>query len=213
MASKRRGGGAFRPPELKGTLGTLLRTAWQQAGGVREVLERGARQGRERLDGLRTDRRRQDLLAELGEVVLELIRRGEIDVGELPEAHEIVHELEHLDAGTDHDHHHHHDHDVATPPSRGRFDTRGREDDGTVASGARWSPPRPAAAQRVWRPPGTDDAPPSEVAAKPPRTIDRSVPMPKQPPKKGGITFDEDDEDLADYMHPDDVPPKGSTED
>jgi hypothetical protein len=28
--------------------------------------------------------------------------------------------------------------------------------------------------------------------------------------RKGGISFEEDDDDLADYMHPDDVPPKPS---
>ena len=40
-----------------------------------------------------------------------------------------------------------------------------------------------------------------------------AVPIPghKDPTRKGGISFEEDD-DLADYMHPDDVPPKGSTD-
>ena len=79
MAGKRRSGG-FRPPELRGTLGTLLRTALQQAGGVRDALERGAREGRSRLDNFRADRQRTDALAELGELVLELIRAGEIDL-------------------------------------------------------------------------------------------------------------------------------------
>src|SRR5215470_9516376 len=74
MASKRRGG--FRPPELRGTLGTLLRTT---TGVVRDALERGAREGRARLDDVRLSRRRQDALADLGELVLSLIRRGEID--------------------------------------------------------------------------------------------------------------------------------------
>ena len=84
MARQRRGG--FRPPELRGTLGTLLRTTLAQAGAVREVLERGAREGRSRLDGVLANRRRQDAIAELGEIVLDLIRRGEIDLGELPES-------------------------------------------------------------------------------------------------------------------------------
>src|SRR3954469_3490720 len=92
MASKRRGG--FRPPELRGTLGTLLRTT---TGVVRDALERGAREGRARLDSARASRRRHDALADLGELVLDLIRRGEIDLGELPEARDLVRELDDLD--------------------------------------------------------------------------------------------------------------------
>lgn len=203
MAPKRRGGGGgFRPPELKGTLGTLLRTALQQAGGVRDALERGARQGKSRLDEMRSDRRRQDALAELGEIVLDLIRRGEIDLGELPEARELIRHLDELDAEAEGS-----EDDVASAPVRRRFDDRGaasprrdsRADDGTVGSGARWSPPRTAAPARVWRPPA-DEAP--EAAAKPSRIPS----LPKDPHRKGGISFEDDD--LADYMHPDDVPPK-----
>src|SRR5258705_1993657 len=95
MARQRRGG--FRPPELRGTLGTLLRTTWEQAGVVRDALERGAREGRSRLDEARANRRRLDALAELGELVLDLIRRGEIDLGELPEAKDLVRRLDELD--------------------------------------------------------------------------------------------------------------------
>ena len=171
MARQRRGGG-FRPPELRGTLGTLLRT-------TREVLERGAREGRERLDEALASRRRDADLAELGEIVLELIRRGEIDLAELPEVREVVSRLDELDeepAGSR----------PSRPPpvaaagsSRDRFDRRAPSrspklaEDGTVSS-------------RTWKPPA-----------------------PATPPRPGGITFDADD-DLADYMHPDDVPPKGS---
>lgn len=227
MASKRRGGG-FRPPELRGTLGTLLRTAWQQAGGVRDALERGARSGRERLNDYRADRRRTDLLAELGEIVLDLIRRGEIDPEELPEIRDLVAHLDELDAEAEAADE---DQEELPPPSiRRRFDDRGPrhaagpaprgrgrpadDEDGTVASGARWSPPRPPAAQRVWRPPadvtaaagaGAEEADPE---ATPPA---RRPVMPPHPHRKGGITFE--DEDLADYMHPDDVPPKGTGDD
>src|SRR5712675_1388245 len=88
MASKRRGG--FRPPELRGTLGTLLRTT---TGVVRDARERRAR-----LDDARASRRRTDALAELGELVLDLIRRGEIDLAELPEARDLVRQLDQFDA-------------------------------------------------------------------------------------------------------------------
>src|SRR5689334_14465971 len=102
MASKRRGG-SFRPPELRGTLGTLLRTTLQRAGVVRDAIARGASEGRSRLDDARAHRRRHDTLAELGELVLDLIRRGEIDLDELPEARDLVRHLDEVDAGEDRD--------------------------------------------------------------------------------------------------------------
>jgi hypothetical protein len=209
---KGRGGGGFRPPELRGTLGTLLRTTLQQAGAVRDaargVLERGAREGRSRLDEARTNRRRQDALAELGEVVLQLIRDGEIDVAELPEAAEIVRHLDDLDDGVPASEA---DDDTVSPPSRRRFDDRGG-DDGTVSSGARSSPPPPRAAApaRVWRPPSTD--PRDRIRDETP-TIPPPTRRPRDPARKGGIRFDAPDDpdaDLAEYMHPDDVPPKPS---
>ena len=215
MARKGRSGGGFRPPELRGTLGTLINTALSQAGVVRDALERGAREGRSRLDEVRTNRRRNDALAELGELVLDLIRKGEIDLGELPEAKQLVRTLDELDGDDSGD-----DEDlaeVARPSSRKRFDDR---DDGTVssssspASAARpWAPRKPSAPQRVWRPqinnptpaPTPDEAPP--VSSSSPREPRR---LPNNPARKGGIAFD--DEDLAEYMHPDDVPPKPSSD-
>jgi hypothetical protein len=222
MASKRRGG--FGPPELRGTLGTLLRTT---TGVVRDALERGAREGRARLDDVRTSRRRQDALGELGELVLDLIRRGEIDLTELPEARDLVRQLDEFDHGPA---------EEPEPPraiSRRRFDDRAvpavRDDrgDGTVASGAavrstrptapgRPLPPEPAAAppstrtttrpiRDSWRPNLEDDVPTLAEVPAAKRTL------PRDPGRKGGISFDDDD--LEEYMHPDDVPPKGSPRD
>ena len=215
MAQKRRGGGrggAFRPPELKGTLGTLLRTTLHQAGVVADAARDALGQGRAKLDDARQARRRQDALAELGEVVLDLIRRGEIDVSELPEARDALRKLEGFDEDGDDDEARELD-EVATAPSRSRFDTRARakDDDGTV--GSSWRPPKPAKPlERVWRPPvaKTPDGDPDEPAAPPQRAKSGAiVPGAK---KKGGISFEDDDEDLASYMHPDDVPPKPTPE-
>ena len=202
MAGKRRSSG-FRPPELRGTLGTLINTALSQAGVVRDAIERGAREGRSRLEDVRTTRKRNDALAELGEIVLELIRKGEIDLGELPEAKQLVRYLDELDGddrGDDEDLD-----EVVRPPSRKRFDDR---DDGTVSSSARpWAPRKPSAPQRVWRPVDDEPAPEPPPTAAAPREPRR---LPNNPARKGGIAFD--DEDLADYMHPDDVPPKPSSD-
>jgi hypothetical protein len=240
MARQRRGGSGssgssgstFRTPELRGTLGTLLRTTLQQAGTIRDAIERGAREGRSRLDEARTARRRIDALAELGEIVLDLIRRDEIDLSELPEAADIVRYLDELDADA-HSDHDDDDERFAKPPTRSRFDARGRpttssrsarpsrppaiepeRDDGTVSSSSSFpSSTRPAAsAQRVWRPPIDDDDTDSDadVDTKDPAPQRRSPAFTRDPNRKGGIRFDddEDDSDLADYMHPDDVPPK-----
>lgn len=208
MASKRRGGG-FRPPELRGTLGTLLRTT---TGVVRDAIERGAREGRARLDDVRANRRRHDALADLGEVVLDLIRRGEIDLSELPEARDLVRQLDELDAEES---------EEVEPPRpriRRRFDDRDTTDDGTVSAMRNTKPTvpdRPARAKnattpyvptpsraptkplKVWRPPRDEDSLGPDIPALPKR----------DPHRKGGISFDSD-ADLADYMHPDDVPPK-----
>ena len=62
-------------------------------------------------------------------------------------------------------------------------------------------PSRPA----IPKPP-SKRASPDEQPTAPERPSNR-----KDPARKGGIHFD-DDEDLAEYMHPDDVPPKGTPE-
>ena len=222
MASKRRGG--FRPPELRGTLGTILRTT---TGVVRDAIERGTREGRARLDDARASRRRHDALAELGDLVLDLIRRGEIDLAELPEARDLVRQLDELDAEAE----------AAADPepkpklpraaTRSRFDDRPKPDaarDGTVASGAAARAMRPTTPgharpetpstraptkpmKGVWRPEVAD--PPAPAADNPaPR---RATLLPHDPQRKGGISFDDDD--LNEYMHPDDVPPKGPPRD
>lgn len=246
MATKRRGG--FRPPELRGTLGTLIRTT---TGVVRDAIERGTREGRARLDDVRTSRRRQDALAELGELVLDLIRRGEIDLAELPEAHDLVRQLDELDA----------DEPEPAPPPRAslrrRFDDRphrfanggdrpsrfadrddGRPrrftggDDGTVSSGAadrfarpgsdrpkHLEPPSARAPTRpmktVWPPPSDNDLTSAAAASVPAgpaaRPDPQRPPLPTDPHRKGGISFDDDD--LSDYMHPDDVPPRAAPTD
>jgi hypothetical protein len=152
MAGSRRGRskGGFPGAELRDTLGTLFRSALGQAGVVRTVLERGAREGRARLDDARAERQRTDALVELGEAVLAAVRRGDlVDLEDLPEIAHAVAALDDLDARLEE----HHDdrrrrdrhpevsshHDVITPPRRSRDSRdeppwqRVRDDDGDVA--------------------------------------------------------------------------------
>ncbi|MBP6628898.1 MAG: hypothetical protein KA297_05665 [Kofleriaceae bacterium] len=223
MAGPRRRGSSFSPPELRGTLGTLVRTTLAQAGVVRDVLERGAREGRARWDDVRADRQRRDLLAELGQRVLERVQDGALD--ELADDPDIAPIIDDLLA------------EAAPPPPRRAGPARGRAparageravarpgqgggargrdvgagddaaddaddaDDGTV-SARDWRPPPARAAGAVWRPPVDEELAPGSTAA----TL-AATEAPPPPPRRGGIDFD-DDGDLADYMHPDDVPPR-----
>src|SRR5262245_682439 len=179
MASKRRGGSG--PPELRGTLGTLLRTT---TGVVRDALERGAREGRARLDDARASRRRNDTLADLGELVLDLIRRGEIDLAELPEARDLVRQLDELDAEpeqppppprpTSRRRHHARPRDDRPRDARPRPSrpgpTTSADDDGTVSSGLADRPMRPTLPAR----PKHADSASSRSATKPMKGLYRS---------------------------------------
>jgi hypothetical protein len=188
----------FAPPELRGALGSILRTTLAQASAVRDALERGAREGRARLDDARIEKRRTEALADLGEVVLSLVRRGKLP--ELEEHPQIADAIAAVDELEPREPRERDRGEWVAPQERSRFD-RGRRnvvpvddaeiEDGTVTSSAGWTPPR-APQARVWRPP--------------------------TPSRGGGITFAEepptddsaggDEDDLAEYMHPDDVPPR-----
>src|SRR5579862_8963169 len=151
MARSRRGRGlgSLSGGEIRGTLGTLLRTTLAQAGAVKDALERGAREGRARLDDARIGRRHEEALAELGAIVLEQVRKGELaDLEEIREIADAIATIEELEARMEGER--------EPAPSRRTRDMapRRREpaDDGTVSSGA-WSPPRPTSGSvRVWRP-------------------------------------------------------------
>ncbi len=209
----------------RGTLGTLLRTTLAQAGVVRDVLERGAREGRARLDDARRVRRRDQALIRLGEAVLEATRTGAEETQglfELPDVADALAELDGLDAGAEEPLSDSGDGDdddrgearssVWIPPGiRERFDRRPprpppieprTDEDGTVSSKT-WKPPAP-------RPAAEPPAPKERVR----KTLEEPGARVQEqaPARKGGIQFtrddDDHDEDLAQYMHPDDVPPK-----
>jgi hypothetical protein len=109
--------------DFSGTLSSLLRTTLAQAGAMREVLERGARSGRARLDEVLSDRKRSAALADLGEIVLELVRQGEIDLEELPEIRQAIETLDRIDGDGDGDG----DDESAAAPL-GRDDFRARDE-------------------------------------------------------------------------------------
>lgn len=230
--------------DLTETLGSLLRSTLEQAGVVREVLERGARTGRARLDEARAGRRRSTALAELGEIVLELVRAGEVEIEELPEIAEVVAELDRIDAdadggGDDRGGRADWARSRRAMPSAARHDeTAWRDDRGRpgLASDApaarptvdRRTEPRAPTRERVWRPQNaalvlppqraSRDSAPESLAARLRREADGTIASLRQATPepavddrqsahgnapRGGISFDDD---LQDYMHPDDVP-------
>ncbi len=245
MKRTRRGlGGA----ELSETLGSLLRSTIEQAGVVRDVLERGARTGRARIDEARAERRRSTALAELGEIVLELVRSGEVELSELPEIGDVVAELDRIDADGEGDGESLRD---RAPASRAQWQ-RSRDDQAewhTERSRSVTAPARPpmerrtearapvpaAGRERVWRPDAStpimaptnrDRSPrvtqPESLAARVRREADGTISALRHAghepatdaaheerqlsygnAPRGGISFDDD---LQDYMHPDDVP-------
>ncbi len=116
---------AFTPAELRGTLGTLLKNTLAQAGVVRDVLERGAREGRARLEDVRHDRKLHDALATLGERVLERFRQGELpELADDPDIADAIAAIEEFE-------------EPAPPPRRGR----GRGDERSVEPDVDWIEP------------------------------------------------------------------------
>jgi hypothetical protein len=191
-----------RPPDLRGSLGSLVQSALEQVGVVREVVERGAQAQRTRLDALKLERRRRDAMAQLGEVIYNLAMRGRL--GELADDPDVRAQLEDIDTL---------DQRIDAAESRGASGFRANA--GVPASTARRKS-RAAKAERepmrVWRP-----VPPfaaGEAHAHPDDDLDDDP----RPPSRDdavsalrgrGISFNDrwDDDDLEDYMHEDDVPP------
>jgi hypothetical protein len=181
------------PPELKGTLGTLLRTTINQLGAFTDVARRSALTQKQRLDTALLERRRREALADLGEVLYQLLKSGEIELDELPElvqAAEEIEELERRIAEAE-----------AESTSRTRRPVRiARTERGSAPARSREPDPaarardsRATTPERIWRP--------ADLKPKSPR-----------PAKDGGggITFVEDDEpaaeDLEEFMNDADVP-------
>jgi hypothetical protein len=189
-----------------------LRTTLAQAGVVREVLERGAREGRARLDDARRVRRRDQALIRLGEAVLEAVRAGEAqDLFDLPDVADALAEIDGLDAGAE---------DAPADDAEDAEEDRGSGRAVWVPPGIRdrfdRRPPRPPPIEPREAKEVDDDGTVSSKATVRSRTIARKpaeepgARFAERTPRKGGIQFsrDDDDEDLASYMHPDDVPPK-----
>jgi hypothetical protein len=169
-----------------------------------DVARRSARSQKQRLDGALLERRRREVLAELGDRLYQLVQDQEIELDELPELVRWVEEVEELDRRIA-------EAEAGERPRRPVVLTRaaraGRRADGQAPEEV-----------RVWRPPledppaGLENAPAGPAA--PP---DRSPPGPAEVEEgAGGIVFLDDDvsaagggseeDELSPYMNDDDVP-------
>jgi hypothetical protein len=209
MAGSRRGGG---PPDIKGTLGTLLRTTLHQVGVVKDAVLEQAQSQRRVIDGALLERRRRDALAALGEAVYQRAVAGEL--AGLEDDRDLA---AHLDEIAELDR---------------RIDEAG-DGAGNAVSSAQWAAgpgrqrfhrPNPDREVRVWRPSldDLDDDGTVSSGARPGPPAARAEAVPADEPtgrrrrrdrdpggRRGGIAFVTDpvepDDDLEAYMHPDDV--------
>ena len=212
MASGRRGG----PPDLKSTLGSLLRTTLDQASAVRDVVEQQTRSRGGLLDQALTHRKRTAAFAKLGEQIYRMAGRGEL--GELvmdPEIGMLLGELEGLEDD---------DFDPGFRPESSDREAVSSADYAARSQHSRGDEPG-AGEYRVWRPSlsdetaiiDTDDEEPLEEPAIETKGPARPSRMPRRSAIRqgGGIRFadkgpnpddPESDDDLESYMHDDDVP-------
>jgi hypothetical protein len=221
-----------RPPDLRQTLGTLMQTALEQVGVVREVVEREAQAQLSRLDLVKLQRQRRNALAELGEAVYDLAVQGKL--GELSEAvRECLAAIDAVDQ---------------------QLEGAGRPGDRGFAANSGWRRPPKSPARRddapigVWRPVPPFAAPdqqsggkggPDQASAPRPsgershhssghesslarRSTGGRAPAGSEPAQGGAAVADEprprpgrairfddnwdDDDDLEEYMHENDVP-------
>jgi hypothetical protein len=228
MARGRRGGG---PPDLKGTLGTLLRSTLHQVGVVKDAALRGAEAQRVWLDGALLQRKHRDALARLGAEIYERVLSGQLrDLEGDPAVADSIAEIEELEVRMQ---------EAAERARESASRAHGAARRAASSFAARAGFPDSGLGRRregadddgelrVWRPvvPDDDDGTvsalaemqdePETVRIRPPRRRGRSRPA-RARRGAGGIEFVDDplvddDDDLADYMHPDDVPDVGDDE-
>ena len=188
------------PPDLKGTLGTLLRTTINQVGAFTDVARRSALTQKQRLDGALLERRRREALADLGEVLYQLLKSGEIELDELPELVQAADEIEELERRIAEA-----EAEGARPrrPVRLTRTERASPADRAAEEARRERDARPT--ERVWRP--TPDAGRAAPVVPRPKSEPSAPPAPRA--ARGGITFVDDDapdaDDLGEYMNDADV--------
>src|SRR5688500_1067804 len=83
--------------DLRDQLGSFVKGALAQLDTVREVVVQKSRAGRIQIDVAMMKRRRRDVLAELGRIVVELAGRGRVSEDDFPELGPALAQLEALE--------------------------------------------------------------------------------------------------------------------
>jgi hypothetical protein len=161
------------PPDLKGTLGTLIRTTLIQLAGLRDAARAELDNRREWAGNVLFERKRTQVLAGIGEIIVELARAGELELGDFPEVKRAIDELTELDG------------ELGDPAAPARREPIG-----------------------VWRPPvdGDEAEPGSDPDGPLERPTRRGARAANRIAFVSGEAVVDDDEDLSEYMHDDDVP-------
>jgi len=193
---------------------------------MREAVGRQARSQRVWIDGPLLQRKYREALAQFGELVYQMATAGELpDVAEHPELARHIEDLQIIDERLVEAEDRVREATAAARDTAERLAARAGLPTGMLGRPrSRRARTEPPAEVGVWRPP-VDVADPDDpldddgtVAAVTGKAA--AAPAPRQPPPRrgprragprGGISFDDedDDADLADYMHPDDVPGDG----
>ncbi len=199
-------------------MGSLLRTTLEQVGAVKEAVEQQTRARGGLLDQALVQRRRKEAMAKLGEAVYRMAQAGTI--GELALEPKIALRLEEIDALDGDTHESWQDEDdfarMHAPEAVSSANFRAQRSESSEPSEYRvWRPTLPSAADTV------EEAAPVPMAAEEPHrsspTKTSSARLPRKVAQRSGgsIRFVEErarpedpdsDEDLASYMHEDDVP-------
>ncbi|MBL4636218.1 MAG: hypothetical protein JKY56_20325 [Kofleriaceae bacterium] len=228
--SRRRGG----PPDLKSTLGSLLRTTLDQFGAVKDVVEQQTRGRGGLLDQALMQRRRKEAMARLGESMYSYLQKGSPEAEAIALVPEIAMAIANVDSLEDEEYGYDSpgfeggefvpasDHNFVPAPNHSS-PKQNRE----AVSSANYRPPAPKQSSkefRVWRPvvPPDDDSSESEdepvslpMSASSEKDTQSRIPRKTAQRKRGGgIHFVDEparpgeldsDDDLESYMHDDDV--------
>jgi hypothetical protein len=207
-----RGGGGSRGEELRGTLGSLIRTTIDQMGAVREAVERQARTQRVWIDGALLQRKYREALAQLGEAVYALVAEGELaELADHPELGPRLDEVQALDERLTDAEDRVREATAAARDTAERIAARAGLPTGMLGRPRRRRDEEAGERPRsvgVWRPPVDEEDELDDDGTVAAVTRPKKPAAVRKPRGGGGISFaaDEDDGDLADYMHPDDVP-------
>jgi hypothetical protein len=199
-----------KPPNLRGTLGTLVRSTIEQVGAMRDVALRSTQTQRGWFDAAVLARKRREALADLGEIIYGLAASGRLDDELDRDVRAAIEVIDDLDARIAEA-----ERRASGAAAEGFAERAGRPAD--QPRGRRSEKRRAPADVPVWRPvppwrapAGDDDSGETEAEGEADEdgAADEATAPGRAVPKPGAFISAswDDDDDLEEYMHEDDVP-------